>query len=122
CSLNVLGTVRRLETQHSVLAAGFEPDAAMPHRKPHAALAQAVQPGAQQGRRLHRRREDAAAAADEGVHTEARGPGAHRLRPERAQRRLERLATLVTAEKVPEGLAVRQVQAAAAGEQQLAPD
>ena len=85
--------------------------------------AQPVQPGAQQGRRFHVAREDAARTADEGLDAEAARPVAHRHRAERFQQRCNlALAFVEAADKGRKRFTVRQVQPALAGKQKLAPD
>ncbi len=122
--------VRRGKTQ-AVAAAGC--GAGRPIRAPalpavadgevHAGGAQAGEPGAQQRGGLHLLREHAPRAADEGGHAECRGPVAQRLRAESLDHRREfGAARAVTREEGVERLAVGQVQAAAPGEQELAPD
>ena len=88
-------------------------------------LAQPVQPGAQQRRRLQVGREDPARAADEGLDAEAvrpsarsaSGPKSRSIGSQRARRARRSAST-----KRVERLAVGQVQPALAGEQELAAD
>ena len=93
----------------------------MPGAHPDAGGTQAMQPGTQQRRGLHVGREDASAGADEGRDAEALGPGADRRRVELAQPGRDLQPALrVTLDEGRERLAVREIQAAAAGEQELA--
>ena len=89
--------------------------------RPALAAAQAVQPGAQQRRRLHVLREHAAGGADEGLDAQAAGPGAHGVGPEGVEQGRQRaLALRVTRAEAGQRLGVREVQAADAGQQELA--
>lgn len=94
---------------------------AVPHVKAHAALAQAVQPCAQQRRGLHVGGEDAAGAANEGVDAERMHPGAQGFGVESIEQRGDAVGTgaIALAERC-RGLGVGQVHAALAGHQELA--
>ncbi|MNK50851.1 hypothetical protein D3C87_697360 [compost metagenome] len=94
---------------------------AMPHVELHARGAQTMQPGAQQGRGLHVGREHAARGADEGLDAQSGRPLARLLRTEFGEQRLELRAALAEAgHEHIERLGVREVEAAAAGQQKLA--
>ncbi len=88
----------------------------------HAALAQAVQPGAQQRRGFHVGGEDAAGGADERGYAEAVYPLAQGFGRKGAQQRLDAIALRTVArEKDIERLGMGDVHAAFAGHQELAP-
>ncbi|MCY1225242.1 hypothetical protein D9M72_374320 [compost metagenome] len=96
---------------------------AMPHMELHAGLAQPVQPCAQHRRGLHVGRENAARAADEGVDAKPVDPLAQRLRAEvRKHRRDLRGTGAIAAEEGRFRLRMREVHAALASHQELAPD
>ncbi len=86
-----------------------------------ALVGQSLEPGAQQGRGLHRLGEDAAGTADEGVRAQAIGPVAQGLGRKGIERGAQGLAGLAVApDKAFERFGVGQVQSAAAGHQELA--
>src|SRR5690242_1760822 len=88
-----------------------------------AEIAEPPQPRAEQRRGLHRLREDAAARADECLLTQRLGEGAQRIRREMFDGALqERVDGAVAREEFLEWLRMREVEAAAAGEQELAPE
>ena len=91
-------------------------------------VAQAMQPGAQQRRRLHLGRKHPPRRAHEGLHPQPRRPLAHRIRPEFAQptgHRIGRARIAIALPKAPderiEVFRMRQVQPPAPGQQELAP-
>ena len=99
----------------------------MAHVKAHTGaagrVAQAMQPGTQQGRGLHVRRKHPARGANKGVHPQLFGPGAQRLSPKVIEhRRNHVLARPITGGKQRRRLRMREVQAALARQQELAPD
>ena len=94
---------------------------AVAHVQPQSIATQAVQPGPQQRRSLHLGRKHPARAADKGLDAQARGPIAQILRAEGRKPGGDLVSTLgVTADERLDRLAVRQVQTALAGEQELA--
>lgn len=111
----------RFEAQYAGRHRGIA-DPAMPHVELHAGLAQPVQPGTQQRRGLHVGGKHAARAADEGLDAQARGPIAQLRGTEGREHRLEFGAAFAeAAHEGLEGLGVREVEPAAAREQELAP-
>jgi hypothetical protein len=92
----------------------------MPHVEAHALPAQPVQPAAQQRSGFHVARKDPAGAADKGLDAQRARPAPHRLGIEGLQQRAEcRMARAVACGKGLERFAVRQVQPADAGQQEL---
>jgi hypothetical protein len=93
----------------------------MAQRHANAEIAEPPQPCPQQGRGFHRLREDAAARADERLLPERFRPGAQRVRREMLDGVFEqRIDRSVARQETGKRLAVREVEAAAAGEQELA--
>ena len=81
------------------------------------------QPSAQQRRGLERLREHAAARSDEGLLAEALTPGANRGWRKRLDRGTQaRRGVAVAGEEALHVLAVGEIEAAAPGQQELAPD
>ena len=96
---------------------------AMAHLEAHARCTQAREPGAQQWRRLHFLGEYAARAADEGVHPQAMRPVLQRLRAKDVQHGCKPCALRAVARQEGlQGFTVGQIEPAAPGEQELAPD
>ena len=118
--------LRRSEAQCTrcllTLAINMPTQPAVPHVKAHALPAQPVQPSAQQRCGLHVAREYPPRAANEGGHAQGLGPGAQGGGPEVLQPRPQRFgAPGVARDKGLERLGMREVQAAPAGKQELAP-
>ena len=95
---------------------------AVSHVEHHALPAQALQPGAQQGRGLHVGGEHAAGGAHEGLYTQALRPGPDLGPAKFLQQRFElRLALCIAADKRSMGLGMCEVEPALARQQKLAP-
>jgi hypothetical protein len=95
----------------------------MAHVETHAGRAQAMHPRAQQGRGLHVGGKHAPRGADEGFDAEPMDPFAQLIGAEGAQQRRDLRAALAEAAfKAGQRLGVREVQASAPREQELAPD
>jgi hypothetical protein len=93
----------------------------MAHVKARSGLAQAMQPGPQQGRGLHLPGKHPAGTADEGFHAQFMGPGAQVVRAEGVEQGFERLpAFAVAGQEAFPGLGMGQVESAAPGQQELA--
>ena len=116
--------VGRSETQSVVVVRqAFKAGQTMPNMKAHRLLAQPVQPRAQQGRGLHFLGENPARAADKTLDAQSAHPFAQCFRAERFEHRRKRLAaSAVAGEEGVEWFRVRDVHAALAGHQELAPD
>jgi hypothetical protein len=94
---------------------------AVPHVEHHAGLAQAVQPGAQQGRRFHVGGKHPARAAHVGGDAQGLRPFAQRGRVQRLEPRRDLgLARAVACGEHLRRLGMREVQPALAGQQELA--
>ncbi len=116
--------LRRVESQRQrAIREVGKTQATMPHVELHTLPAQPVQPGAQQRRSLHVLGEHPAGTADEGVDAQARRPVTQLLSALKSlQQRFDRLAAYAVAgDEGFEGLGMRQVQPALAGQQELAP-
>src|SRR5690606_33013886 len=89
----------------------------------HATVAQALEPGAQQGRGFHIGGEYAAGAADEGVYAQAVDPFAQGSRVEGVQQWAQMIGALAIAtDECGVVLGMGDVHAADASQQELAPD
>ena len=87
----------------------------------HPCIAQALEPGAQQGRGLHVAGEHPARGADEGFDAQAMNPLAQGVRVEVAQQGVDRVAALgIAADEGRVGLGMGDVHAAHARQQELA--
>ena len=94
----------------------------MPHLQLHAGLAQPMQPGAQQRRRLHLGRKHAARAADKRVDAQPMNPRAQRIGVEAIDDGRKLLAARAIApQKRIQRFGMRDVHPANARQQELAP-